>query len=311
MLSLSERLKCAFQIALLRAAGFLFPLAKKSYRESGITLQLPISHELPIYRKFFPHYAINLTRIVKGVAHKYPNLSAVDVGANLGDSVVFIRLADSSFPVLCVEGSDEYFEGLQHNAQRLGQCVCVKAFLGERTTTAKLNLVATRGTGQLLPGEDTISIQTLDDIINEHPTFTSSKILKVDTDGFDNSILRGAKEFLQRSKPVIFFEYIPDLLKKNGENGVAIFSFLRGIGYEKIVFYTNTGEFLISGELANEQQLQELDLYYTGKGTTEYLDICVFHSEDADIFEEFLRKEIQYFSAHSVKNRRIQHPPPP
>jgi hypothetical protein len=37
---------------------------------------------------------------------KYPNLTMIDVGANVGDSIAIVRV---DVPILCVEGEDHFF----------------------------------------------------------------------------------------------------------------------------------------------------------------------------------------------------------
>lgn len=38
------------------------------------------------------------------VQQKYPDLSLIDIGTNVGDTVAIVR-QDAHYPILCVEGS--------------------------------------------------------------------------------------------------------------------------------------------------------------------------------------------------------------
>jgi hypothetical protein len=50
-------------------------------------------------------------------------------------------------------------------------------------------------------------------VLLRKPILVNSKMLKIDTDGFDTLILKSAVDFLKRAKPIIFFEYDPFLEK--------------------------------------------------------------------------------------------------
>src|SRR6516225_4669060 len=83
---------------------------------AGFRLRMPATHPLPHYFSIFPHFNRNLGRIGKAVHRKYPSMSAIDIGANVGDSVAIMR-SQSHFPILCIEGSPGYFELLRRNAK--------------------------------------------------------------------------------------------------------------------------------------------------------------------------------------------------
>ena len=55
----------------------------------------------------YPQYSQNLPRLVGLVASKYPRPGLIDVGANIGDTVRFVRAVDDT-PVLCIEGNEDY-----------------------------------------------------------------------------------------------------------------------------------------------------------------------------------------------------------
>jgi hypothetical protein len=52
---------------------------------------------------------------------------------------------------------------------------------------------------------------------------------------------------------------------------------------------------MLSIELTNSYQVEDLHNYVSGRGGTRYYDICVFHSEDDDLFEKIRTSEIQFF----------------
>jgi hypothetical protein len=81
-------------------------------------------------------------------------------------------------------------------------------------------------------------VWSLDDLIGER----APDLIKVDTDGYDNKVLRGASRRLSASHPHLFFEYSPWHTRIYGkEEPLGIFPYLREIGYRVLVIYDNAG----------------------------------------------------------------------
>src|SRR3990172_284259 len=126
--------------------------------------------------------------------------------------------------------------------------------------------------------------------------FSDSKFIKIDTDGFDCSIIRSEIEFIKKHKPVIFFEYDPYFLSNIDDDGVSVFNTLYKAGYSKMIIYENTGEYLLSVELNQEQIIEDIHMFYSSRKGEKYCDICVFHKEDDDIWSLIRGKELEFFS---------------
>ena len=90
---------------LSRAAGVRDWLV--TFEIDGYLLYLPLSHRLPQHRLATPGYSSNLGRLAQIVQSKYPDLTLVDVGANVGDSVAIVRRRIHC-PILCVEGEERF-----------------------------------------------------------------------------------------------------------------------------------------------------------------------------------------------------------
>jgi len=271
---------------------------------AGIILSLPFSHRLPFILKNHPYYSSNLGRIAKYAKGKYADLKGIDVGANIGDSIAIFR-KEELFPILCIEGDDQFFSVLETNASSFTEVHIAKQFLGEETE--KIHLINTKfgGTGNLQKDQNstqTIEIQKLSDSIKQYPLFEKAKLLKIDTDGFDCKIIRGSLEFLDQARPIIFFEYDPFFLNKQEDDGLSIFTTLSKIGYEKLLIYDNFGYLLLSLSINNLDLLKEIHLYFSGRKSYFYCDICVFHTEDIDIFEVARESEIKFFTNELINH---------
>ncbi len=85
--------------------------------------------------------------------------------------------------------------------------------------------------GEALTQGETISIATvsIDELIEGN--LTPPDIVKIDVEGHEFDVLRGAKNLLLAHKPVLTIELHPGLLALRGTSGPAIAEFLEEFGY--------------------------------------------------------------------------------
>ncbi len=260
------------------------------YRLHGFELEMPLSHRLPWFQRDVPGYGWNLARIAKVVAQKYPATSAIDVGANVGDSVAIMRTA-AKFPILCVEADERYFRFLTENLRQFSDVVAARAYVGDAAAKVAGKIESDHGTARLrLDAGETVNVRPLDEVLDGYPGFARSKLLKIDTDGFDCKILRGSRALMLHARPVIFFEYDPHFLAEQGDDGISIFPLLASNGYSKALVYDNLGKFAGPLDTADQAATRALhDSYLRAKGT--YADLCAFHDEDSALLDEVLSVE--------------------
>ncbi len=269
------------------------------YAFCGSTLRLPLSHDLPLIRRAYPLYSDNLGRIAKQLFTKLGAFGLIDIGANVGDSVAIIH-QHAPLPILCVEGVPKFGELLAQNiAATLPAPVIEPSFVG--TGGNALAAVVHNGTARLAhstsSGGNTIRTKGFDQILEEHPGFQDSRLLKIDTDGMDIAILNSALDWISRQKPVLFFEYDPDLQHAHGDDGLELLGRLKDVGYHRVLIYENIGDYMFSAELGNERLFSELHEFFSGRQSNRYCDLCVFHREDEDIAETIRRSELDFFRA--------------
>ena len=206
-------------------------------------------------RKRFPDYSSNLGRIAKQIASVDPEATAIDIGANIGDSVAIIR-RQCFMPILCIEGDEKFLDVLKRNIAVLGEEVHVfGGFVAMETGFIEATVSSVNGSAHLRRASgmsSQLSAKSLQDIVKEFPKFQRPRLLKVDTDGFDAAILRGALSMLRDTRPIVFFEYDPFFLSANGDSGLSLLSELRSIGYSKALVYDNLTlhDQIRSGEIA-------------------------------------------------------------
>lgn len=292
-----------FTNKLLAPAGFAVERVKKSNpwsrgmratRIGRFSIQIPGTNPLSSVYVDYPDTMAELGILVGLLKKKYPNLSVIDIGANVGDTACIIKTA-ADVPLLCIEGDDYTFELLQQNLSQFQNISAQKLFLGEQT--GNMNAAIEKGgwNTTLKPGQSTgaqtVRIVSLDDFLVGHPV-ANCKLLKVDTEGFDCSIIRGAKKFLQQARPVITFEFNRDNMQAIGENGLGTLALLRDLGYRPIAFHDCYGRFFTGAASLDEALVRDVLDYTDGRRTAlYYFDLTVFHHDDTDIALEFIKTE--------------------
>ena len=267
-----------------------------AYRLAGTVVQLPLSHDLPVIRSKHPEYALAIGRIARVVHSRYPRLSLIDIGANVGDTVAIVR-EHASFPILCIDGDAEFFDLLRSNIEREANVEAVCAIVDDATRATEGSLVSKQGTARLQRTERTNSVRTcsLVDLLQEFPAFLSSKLIKVDTDGMDTRILMGASGLLDSVRPVLFCEYDPHLAALAGSDARELLGLLVKSGYRMAMVYENTGEYVRTLDLTRRDEVEDLHAFYSGRGGHRYADLCVFHEEDQALWVAARSTELEYF----------------
>jgi FkbM family methyltransferase len=269
----------------------------------GYDLEFPASHALPGILQRWPHYSSNLGRIAQIVHKKYADLKFIDIGANVGDSVAILRRL-SHYPILCIEGDRAFLNVLSRNAQKFDAVTISPFYVGEQDSVIMAKSTGLAGTAHLASAEsygtddaaiEQIEVKKLSSVLSQHPEFSQPKMIKTDTDGFDAKILRGAVDVLTAAKPVVFFEYDPFFLAQQNDNGISIFSLLAEQGYGGLIIYDNFGDLLLCLPTIEIARIEELDLYFSGRRSLQYCDICAFHLEDQDLFEQTRQLELAFF----------------
>ncbi len=269
------------------------------YQLWNYKIQIPFSHNLPAVLVSHKNYNTNLPRISTYINTKYQNPPIVDIGANVGDTAVLLR-SFVEYPILCVEGEKKFYDLLIKNTSQIKDVTYSNNYLGETDEKIKGVYKAVGGTGNIF-NEENSSLQTkkLDTVVNDYPEFINAKLLKIDTDGFDFKIMKGAVELLKSSKPVIFTEFDQNLMKQINEDFNDMFNFFRNLNYCYIIFYDNFGDYLISLNIDEQEKIEDITNYFDNRNTEKFCDICVFHAQDKDLFELTRKKELEFFS----KNR--------
>lgn len=269
----------------------------KLYRVGRFELTLPNDHPLDEYQQRFRLYDMALGDIAQIVAHKYPDATAVDIGANIGDSAALI-CRDQNMPVLCIEPSPTFLPYLRRNLSLLSApTMIVPVLVGAQVSFAPIEALQPRsGTASLQivsdPSITRVPIRPLGDILSEHPRFARPRLLKIDTDGSDFEILLSSVEILRATTPVLYFEYDPTFRIDGCSQAVALIESLLQTGYDRFLVYDNFGNMteLIQHDVVS--RFQDLNRYlfshaFFGR-QIYYFDVCAVTRGDHDLINVLL-----------------------
>ncbi len=188
------------------------------------------------------------TRALRDVAGLLDETACVvDIGGNVGASLLQMLAARPTARAIAIEPSVRYLPYLRHNLNSagfhhteivplaLGRCPGT-AWLHNNTTTA--SVVNRRYCGFEFLGRQLVKIRTLDHVMQHRGR---ASLIKVDTDGYDMEVLRGAETVLRIGSPIVYFELEPRLLQH--APGVDL-AWLQRLGYRRLVCLDATGRYV-------------------------------------------------------------------
>lgn len=276
-----------------------------SMRVHGRDLIMPLSHVLPLYLHELPFYDRLPARLAGFLKAKLNTVKCIDVGANIGDTIAAFKASTGaedkhSDPdiFLAVEPSPRFRRCLNLNWGN-DQSVIILPYIcssSEGDTTASIN--ESKGTASIdfsntasSNHDEKFQKRTIDSIVNQYKQFGDLNILKIDTDGHDFDVLAGAKDFILRSQPFIYFEVDSFSNPKFVEDCLNTLEFLCEAGYKRIFIYDNYGYLMGVFDSDDVSCIKKL-LFYKLTKKSYYFDFLLMK----DCFvDEFYKLEVDYF----------------
>ena len=135
--------------------------------------------------------------------------NAIDVGSSLGDhTVVYARRVGQEGNVFAFDANDEAIEALTYNMKPYPWVTIYHQALADKATKASIVRLLNVGASYLL--EDpvgTIPCLSLDEVAKRDNWLDLPiHFLKIDAEGWEPRILRGAAEIIKRHQPAIWLE---------------------------------------------------------------------------------------------------------
>jgi FkbM family methyltransferase len=202
---------------------------------NGITYELDLREVIDSSLYFTSTYEVKIDRLFE----KYvkPGSTVIDIGANIGlHTLRSALLTGEKGKVLAIEPSTWAIKKLQRNLElnpELSKIIEIRHnALGENVEES---ISLGFQSSYLLNGKKEIYSEVVDvltlDLIAEQDSLQSVDFIKIDVDGHELHILRGAKQLLSISKPVIVVEFTPSYSISYLDELAAIEAYLQSLGY--------------------------------------------------------------------------------
>ncbi len=173
----------------------------------------------------------------------------VDVGAHLGNHTVFLAKVCGA-RVLAFEPQPDMFDALRRNVELNGLEELVTTYnvaLGERPGHGTLRHALPDNTGSAkleLEDDGSVRVSTLD----EHVGDLRVSLMKIDVEGFELEVLKGAERVIARDNPIIYAEAADDQSRESLE------AFLSPRGYVPVDQFAGTPVVVFVPHNNDEQQ---------------------------------------------------------
>lgn len=167
-----------------------------------------------------------------------PGTTVVDVGANIGMYTLFAaRAVGLNGRVFAFEPVPDLYRRLVGNVavSRAGSVTTFEVALSDRRGTAPFHIGRSDSMGSLVRAQtpETIDVPTepLDEFLDRQAV-TRVDVLKVDVEGAEMQVVRGAQRTLARDdRPTLFIEHNDTALRAGGSSAEELFQTLVGYGY--------------------------------------------------------------------------------
>lgn len=182
-----------------------------------------------------PHVMAALRRILR------PGDAFVDLGAHIGYHSYFASgLVGASGLVFSFEADPANFLRLKKNLEHFPQAHpehCAiwsgeESLMFTRSESLKESGWGALATVRNAPEREKIEVHSVSlDAWNERTRLEAIRAIKIDVEGAELAVLRGAQRVLQRMRPVLVLEMSEPLLRQAGASPAMIEELLRGHGY--------------------------------------------------------------------------------
>ena len=260
---------------------------------NGKILNLPLSHQLPIYISAHPEYDKLIGRISSWLRKDYESITFIDVGANVGDSIAHFRPSPNDL-IIAIEPNEKFYSFLLKNYGYLSNIKIIKSICSSKEEYLKLTFNENNGTASLINVDSApiIETTTIDLISSQIINKKQINFIKIDTDGYDFEVLKGAREAISINSPVCMFEC--DVF--NNKNYVADINealyFFHTRGYSYFLVYDNYGYLIGKHSTCDRKWFLQLIPYQCSSGIY-YFDLLFINDNK---ITEFYKLELAHQS---------------
>jgi FkbM family methyltransferase len=259
----------------------------------GHSLVMPAEHPLPMIQLIFPQYNRPLGMAMEAIAassKEDSGLAVIDVGANIGETVAILEeRVPGVCSYLCIEADRDIAELCAMNHTGKGHVQVEQSFVGEDEGA----LVRLADDGRSNPTTELVAEANADDLSSFGRLVRLDTIarpfaeahgrldlIKVDTEGYDFSVLRSGSELLHKYRPGLYFEWFPKLLIGMKEDPSGGFEYLEKFAYRHFVFFSSQGDLYCRSSNPDRSFLRSLASVALGNESLLYFDVFASTSEE-------------------------------
>jgi FkbM family methyltransferase len=275
----------------------LYYFFKKNYQNRPVKIKIhgfqtfqPFNYTYPITSRLFKNYNTPLIECVYQVSKmKSKKINVFDIGAAIGDTVLLIKSNCSQLVsnFYCIEGDVEFFDYLKKNMTSFDNVFCINKILSDISGKTN-NLVRIHSGTASAQGNNESSAVTFDDVALSL-NIDQLDLIKIDTDGYDGKILKGAESTIKKFMPLIIFEWHPFLCIQTKTDYNEHFSVLKKMNYNNFIWFTKFGDFShFTVNPSDEYIHQFADICINATFNEDWhYDIIAFHDNSTYSFLEF------------------------
>ena len=230
-------------------------------RLHGFEVHLNRGNTYPHVTKVLPYFNAPLVELVnQAYAALGTKISFVDVGAATGDTVLLLeqRCAGKVGSYFCFEGDEEFEKLLKLNMRQFDKVKIINAMLASTHKSIPV-LVKHHGGSASATGDGLRNAEPLDSFASDFEHGVD--VLKIDVDGYDGEILKGAGNILTTYQPWVIFEWHPALIERARTDYGAALQALQDCGYKRFLWFSNTGHFSHFSETPSRSLLERMNNY--------------------------------------------------
>jgi FkbM family methyltransferase len=196
----------------------------------GLTLSIP-SNDYFAWMMVWGYYSQDIVTLLS--RYLRPGDSYLDVGAHVGYlALVAQRLVGSEGSVVAIDPDPQAFGYLTRNAMlNEAPMRCLQLAIADRAGTIEFGLAPQLGWSTAVRSRHAsvdaaavaVQANTLDAIVEKyHPDGTMPRLVKIDVEGFEPQVLRGARRVLDARKSCWIVEINSSALSANGATADAV-----------------------------------------------------------------------------------------
>ena len=143
----------------------------------------------------------------------------IDIGSNIGQYAIYASSVSEDLKIHCFEPNQQVFKFLNqnvHNNQLQNQINIHQMAISSKKGIAELSITNSLMSSSLNPNwrqklrTESVNIICLDSFCSEN-NINDKTLIKIDVEGFEEEVLKGAKKFIIENKPDIIIEILSDI----------------------------------------------------------------------------------------------------